>query len=204
VIAHIRALHPHWSRDETEQTFHQLMENVKDLGSMLSYMTKDDTPLIDIHARTGRVSTIRCRGAPLLPSLGDVSHLKQVDKYTASVTEARQIRPARTTPHNSSETREEETVAGLDEVAFTQFVAQRSQKRRRLVTEESDQESRGRQSVGVGQGVARGRTRPVIFNTYTDTEDDQTDANVERVDSSGWETDHGSILSIDHEIRGFE
>lgn len=73
-LAHIRALHPHWLRNETEQTFHQLMENVKDLGSMLGYMTRDDNPVIDIHGRTGRATTIRCRGALLLPSFGDVLH----------------------------------------------------------------------------------------------------------------------------------
>lgn len=175
-----------------------------DLGSMLGYMTRDDFPVVEIHARTGRATTIRCRGAPLFPSFGDVLHLKQVDKYTASVTEARQTRPARTTPYNGSEIREEETIEGLGETAFTQFAAQRSQKRRRLATEESGQESRGRQSVEVDQGLARGRMRPVIFNTETDIEDDQTDANVERVDSSGWETGHGSILSVEHEMRGFE
>lgn len=197
MLAHIRALHPHWSRNETEQTFHQLMENVKDLGSMLGYMTRDDNPVIDIHGRTGRATTIRCRGAPLLPSFGDVLHLKQVDKYLASLTEARQTRSVRTTPHDSREASGEETTEGLNEAAFARFATQKSQKRRRLATEESNQESRGRQSVEADQGQVRGRMRPVIFNTETDTEDDQTDANVGRVDSSGWEMSHGSVSSMD-------
>jgi len=72
MIAHIRALHPNWSRGETEKILYDLMENVKDLGSMLGYMTRNDFPVIDIHARTGRATTIRCRGAPLFPSFGDV------------------------------------------------------------------------------------------------------------------------------------
>jgi hypothetical protein len=64
------------------------MENVKDIGSMLGYITRDDVPIINIYVRTGRVNTIRCRGAPLLPYFGEVLHLKQVNKYMASVREA--------------------------------------------------------------------------------------------------------------------
>jgi hypothetical protein len=55
---------------------------------MLGYITRDDVPIINIHARTGRVNTIRCRGAPLLPCFGEVLYLKQVNKYIASVREA--------------------------------------------------------------------------------------------------------------------
>jgi hypothetical protein len=55
---------------------------------MLGYITRDDVPIINIHVRTGRVNTIRCRGAPLLPYFREVLHLKQVNKYIASVREA--------------------------------------------------------------------------------------------------------------------
>lgn len=123
MLAHIRALHPDWSQDETKQNLHDLMENVKDLGNMLGYMTRDDVPIIDIHARTGRVSTIRCRGAPLLPSFRDVLHLKQVNKYIASVAEAQQARSNRSTPYDSSKERREGTAEARDEEAFTRFVA---------------------------------------------------------------------------------
>lgn len=37
----------------------------------------------------------------------------------------------------------------------------------------------------------------LIFNTETGIEDDQTDANIERVYSSGWKTRHRSISFID-------
>ena len=60
------------------------------------------------------------------------------------------------------------------------------------------------QSVEIDPALVRSRRGPVIFNTATNTEDDQTEANVERVDSSGWDTGYGSILSIDHETRGFD
>jgi hypothetical protein len=191
MIAHIRALHPHWSQDETEQTLHDLMENVKDLGSMLGYMTRDDVPVLDVHARTGRVGTIRCRGAPLLPCFGDVLHLKQVDKYMASSAKVYLVRSNRSTPQDSSKERRENITRAQGQEVFTQFVAQRSQKRRRLATEESsNQGSRDGQSVEADQGLARSRTRPVIFNTETDTGDDQIDVTVETVGLSEWNMSH--------------
>lgn len=190
MIAHIRALHPSWSRSEAEQTLYELTDNVKDLGSTMGYMTRNDFPIIDINARRGRVLDVRCRGALLFPSFGDIMHLKEVDKYTASLREARGSRSRQTTPYDSGEERREGTTGMPDEEAFAQFAGRRSQKRRRLSTEESDRARRGEQDVEADRGSARSGTSPLSVGTEIDVGQSQADVDVLRVGSSEWDISH--------------